>query len=159
MVEINRVNEDFSNSRNIPHTLVLNVSDERKIAHDEIFGPFMLVVPYKTLDDAIAYVNERPRPLALYYFDWNADNGQRVLHETHSGGVCLNDTITQVGVDDIPFGGVGPSGMGHYHGQEGFLTFSKAKGVYKKGKMNATKHILPPYGRGMQKLVYKLLLK
>ncbi|WP_101674239.1 coniferyl aldehyde dehydrogenase [Alloalcanivorax mobilis] len=159
VVEINPANEDFSNSRKIPHTLVLNVSDEMKIAHDEIFGPIMLVVPYKTLDDAIAYVNERPRPLALYYFDWNADNGQRVLHETHSGGVCLNDTITQVGVDDIPFGGVGPSGMGHYHGQEGFLTFSKAKGVYKKGKMNATKHILPPYGRGMQKLVYKLLLK
>ena len=159
IVEINPANEDLTGSRKIPHTLVLNVTDDMKIASDEIFGPLMLVVPYKTLDDALDYVNDRPRPLALYYFDWNSDNGDHVLRNTHAGGVCLNDTITQVGVDDIPFGGIGPSGMGHYHGPEGFLTFSKAKGVYKKGKMNATKHILPPYGRGMHKLVYKFMLK
>lgn len=159
VIEINPANEDFSNSRKMPHFLVLNASDETKIAQDEIFGPIMLVVPYKTLDAAIDYINQRPRPLALYYFDWNAQNGQYVLHNTHSGGVCLNDTVTQVAVDDVPFGGVGPSGMGHYHGHEGFLTFSKAKGVYKKGKFNATKHILPPYGRTMQKLIYKFMLK
>ncbi len=159
IVEINPANEDLTGSRKIPHTLVLDVNDDMKIASDEIFGPLMLVVPYKTLDDALDYVNDRPRPLALYYFDWNSDNGDHVLRNTHAGGVCLNDTITQVGVDDIPFGGIGPSGMGHYHGPEGFLTFSKAKGVYKKGKMNATKHILPPYGRGMHKLVYKFMLK
>jgi coniferyl-aldehyde dehydrogenase len=159
VIEINPANEDFSNSRKMPHTLVLNANDEMKIAHDEIFGPIMLVVPYKTLDEAIDYINERPRPLALYYFDWNAQNGQYVLHNTHSGGVCLNDTITQVAVDDVPFGGIGPSGMGHYHGHEGFLTFSKAKGVYKKGKFNATKYIMPPYGRGMLQLVYKFMLK
>ena len=159
VIEINPANEDFSNSRKMPHTLVLNANDEMKIAHDEIFGPIMLVVPYKTLDEAIDYINERPRPLALYYFDWNTQNGQYVLHNTHSGGVCLNDTITQVAVDDVPFGGIGPSGMGHYHGHEGFLTFSKAKGVYKKGKFNATKYIMPPYGRGMLQLVYKFMLK
>ncbi|MBM7332234.1 MAG: coniferyl aldehyde dehydrogenase [Alcanivorax sp.] len=159
IVEINPANEDLTGSRKIPHTLVLDVNDDMKIAADEIFGPLMLVVPYKTLDDALDYVNDRPRPLALYYFDWNSDNGEHVLRHTHAGGVCLNDTITQVGVDDIPFGGIGPSGMGHYHGPEGFLTFSKAKGVYKKGKMNATKHILPPYGRGMHKLIYKFMLK
>lgn len=159
VVEINPANEDFTGSGKIPHTLVLNVSDDMKIAQDEIFGPLMLVVPYQRLEDAVEYVNDRPRPLALYYLDWNPRNGEYVLHNTHSGGVCLNDTITQVGIDDVPFGGVGPSGMGHYHGPEGFLTFSKAKGVYKKGKMNATKHILPPYGRGMHKFIYKFMLK
>ena len=116
-------------------------------------------VPYKNLDDAIEYVNERPRPLALYYFDWNQGNCDRVLKNTHSGGVCLNDTISHVGVDDIPFGGSGESGMGAYHGPEGFKTFSKAKGIYKKGKFNATKFILPPYGRGMHKFIDKYMLK
>ncbi len=159
VVEINPANEDFSNSQKIPHTLVLNVTDDMQIAKDEIFGPLMIVVPYKALDDAIYYVNDRPRPLALYYFDWNRDNCDRVLKNTHSGGVCLNDTISHVGVDDIPFGGVGDSGMGAYHGPEGFKTFSKAKGIYKKGKFNATRFILPPYGRGMHKLIEKHLIK
>ncbi|MFT6634799.1 coniferyl aldehyde dehydrogenase [Alcanivorax sp.] len=159
VIEINPANEDFTGSQKIPHTMVLNVTDDMRIAQDEIFGPLMIVVPYKNLDDAIEYVNDRPRPLALYYFDWNQDNCSHVLKNTHSGGVCLNDTISHVGVDDIPFGGIGPSGMGAYHGPEGFQTFSQAKGIYKKGKMNATKHILPPYGRGMHKFIYKYLLK
>ncbi|EKF73190.1 aldehyde dehydrogenase [Alcanivorax hongdengensis A-11-3] len=159
VVEINPANEDFSGSQKIPHTMVLNVSDDMQIAQDEIFGPLMIVVPYKSLDDAIAYVNERPRPLALYYFDWNQANCDKILKHTHSGGVCLNDTISHVGVDDIPFGGIGASGMGAYHGPEGFITFSKTKGIYKKGKMNATKYILPPYNRGMHKLIDKYMLK
>ncbi|MQX52107.1 coniferyl aldehyde dehydrogenase [Alcanivorax sediminis] len=159
VIEINPANEDFSNSQKIPHTLVLNVTEEMQIAKDEIFGPLMIVVPYKTLDDAINYVNDRPRPLALYYFDWNSANGDYVLKNTHSGGVCINDTISHVGVDDIPFGGVGDSGMGAYHGPEGFKTFSKAKGIYKKGKFNATRFILPPYGRGMHKLIQKHMIK
>ena len=153
------IRDSFSGSQKVPHTLVLNVNDDMDIAQDEIFGPLMIVVPYKTLDEAIEYVNDRPRPLALYYFDWNQDNCNRVLKNTHSGGVCLNDTISHVGVDDIPFGGIGPSGMGAYHGPEGFQTFSQAKGIYKKGKMNATKYILPPYGRSIHKLIYKFLLK
>lgn len=159
IVEINPANEDFSNSQKIPHTLVMNITDDMQIAHDEIFGPLMIVVPYKTLDEAIQYVNDRPRPLALYYFDWNKTNGDKVLKNTHSGGVCINDTISHVGVDDIPFGGIGPSGMGAYHGPEGFLTFSQAKGIYKKGRMNATKYILPPYNRGMHKFISKFMLK
>ena len=159
VIEINPANEDFSGSQKLPHTMVLNATDDMQISHDEIFGPLMIVVPYKTLDDAIDYVNERPRPLALYYFDWNQAIGDKVLKSTHSGGVCLNDTISHVGVDDIPFGGIGPSGMGAYHGPEGFKTFSKAKGIYKKGKFNATKFILPPYGRGMHKFIDKYMLK
>ena len=159
VIQINPANEDFSGTHKIPFTLVMNVTDDMAIAQDEIFGPLMIVQPYDSLKDALAYVNARPRPLALYYFDWNQDNANFVLNNTHSGGVCINDTMTQVGVDDIPFGGVGPSGMGHYHGHEGFLTFSHAKGVFKKGKMNATKNILPPFGRGFHNFIYKFMLK
>ncbi|WP_033941324.1 aldehyde dehydrogenase family protein, partial [Pseudomonas aeruginosa] len=111
------------------------------------------------LEDALAYVNQRPRPLALYYFGYDKAQQQRVLHETHSGGVCLNDTLLHVAQDDIPFGGVGPSGMGHYHGHEGFLTFSKAKGVFSKPRFNAARMIYPPYGKSIQKLVYKLFVR
>jgi coniferyl-aldehyde dehydrogenase len=159
IIAINPADEDLSDSRKMPHTLVLNVTDDMRIANEEIFGPLLMVVPYDSLDDAINYVNDRPRPLALYYFDWNDERCQRVLHETHSGGVCLNDSVTQVGVDDLPFGGSGDSGMGHYHGYEGFLTFTKPKGVYKKGRMNPAKKVLPPFGGKMMDVMYKLLLK
>ena len=159
VVPVNPANEDFSGTHKIPFTMVLGVTDDMDIAHDEIFGPLMIVQPYDSLDEAIQYVNDRPRPLALYYFDWNMANANHVLNNTHSGGVCLNDTMTHVGVDDIPFGGVGPSGMGAYHGHEGFLTFSHAKGVFKKGRYNATKNILPPFGRGFHKFIYKFMLK
>ena len=103
--------------------------------------------------------HERPRPLALYYFGYDKHEQQRVLHETHSGGVCLNDTLLHVAQDDMPFGGIGPSGMGHYHGHEGFLTFSKAKGVFIKQRFNAARLIYPPYGKSIQKLVYKLFVR
>ena len=112
--------------RRLPQSLVLDVNDDMKLMQDEIFGPLLPVVPYERLDDAFAYVNARPRPLALYYFGYDKREQQRVLHETHSGGVCLNDTLLHVAQDDMPFGGIGPSGMGHYHGHEGFLNFSKA---------------------------------
>lgn len=145
--------------RRLPHTLVLNATDEMKLMQEEIFGPLLPIVPYRQLEDAFAYINDRPRPLALYYFGYNRGEQQRVLHETHSGGVCLNDTLLHVAQDDMPFGGIGPSGMGHYHGHEGFLTFSKAKGVFIKQRFNAAKMIYPPYGKAIQKLVYKLFVR
>ena len=145
--------------RRLAHSLVLNVSDEMKLMQEEIFGPLLPIVPYQRLDEAFAYINDRPRPLALYYFGYDKGEQQRVLHETHSGGVCLNDTLLHVAQDDMPFGGVGPSGMGHYHGHEGFLTFSKAKGVFIKQRFNAAKMIYPPYGKALQKLVYKLFVR
>ena len=145
--------------RRLAHSLVLNVSDEMKLMQEEIFGPLLPIVPYQRLDEAFAYINDRPRPLALYYFGYDKGEQQRVLHETHSGGVCLNDTLLHVAQDDMPFGGVGPSGMGHYHGHEGFLTFSKAKGVFIKQRFNAAKMIYPPYGKALQKLVYKLVIR
>ncbi|WP_374322366.1 coniferyl aldehyde dehydrogenase [Aquipseudomonas alcaligenes] len=145
--------------RRLAHSLVLNVSDEMKLMQEEIFGPLLPIVPYQRLDEAFAYINDRPRPLALYYFGYDKDEQQRVLHETHSGGVCLNDTLLHVAQDDMPFGGVGPSGMGHYHGHEGFLTFSKAKGVLIKQRFNAARLIYPPYGTSIQKLIQKLFIR
>ena len=145
--------------RRLAHSLVLNVSDEMKLMQEEIFGPLLPIVPYQRLDEAFAYINDRPRPLALYYFGYDKGEQQRVLHETHSGGVCLNDTLLHVAQDDMPFGGVGPSGMGHYHGHEGFLTFSKAKGVLIKQRFNAARLIYPPYGTTIQKLIQKLFIR
>ena len=150
---------DQGQARRMAHSLLLNVSDEMTVMQDEIFGPVLPIVPYRGLDQAFAYINQRPRPLALYYFGYNKGEQNRVLHETHSGGVCLNDTLLHVAQDDMPFGGIGPSGMGHYHGHEGFLTFSKAKGVLVKQRLNAAKLIYPPYGKTVQKLIQKLFIR
>lgn len=143
---LNPANEDFEGSSKLPLHVVTNVTDDMRILQEEIFGPLVPIVAYDSLDDAIAYVNDRPRPLALYYFDWDHARGETILNQTHSGGVCLNEVITHVAVDDMPFGGVGPSGMGHYHGKEGFLNFSKAKGVVRKGKFDANPLIGAPWG-------------
>jgi coniferyl-aldehyde dehydrogenase len=145
--------------RRMPHHLLLDVTDDMQVMQDEIFGPLLPIVPYDDLDQALAYVNARPRPLALYYFGYNKAEQRRVLRQTHSGGVCLNDTLLHVAQDDLPFGGVGPSGMGHYHGHEGFLTFSKAKGVFIKQRFNAARMIYPPYGKTLQALIYKLFVR
>ncbi|WP_294739670.1 coniferyl aldehyde dehydrogenase [uncultured Pseudomonas sp.] len=150
---------DQGQDRRMAHSLLLNVSDDMTVMQDEIFGPVLPIVPYRGLDQAFAYINQRPRPLALYYFGYNKAEQNRVLHETHSGGVCLNDTLLHVAQDDMPFGGIGPSGMGHYHGHEGFLTFSKAKGVLIKQRLNAAKLIYPPYGKSIQKLIQKLFVR
>lgn len=146
-------------ARRMPHHLLLDVTDDMRVMQDEIFGPLLPVVPYDDLEQALAYVNARPRPLALYYFGYDKAEQQVVLERTHSGGVCLNDTLLHVAQDDLPFGGIGPSGMGHYHGHEGFLTFSKAKGVFIKQRFNAARMIYPPYGKALQKLVYKLFVR
>ena len=143
---VNPAGEDFDGTRKLPMHVLTNVTDDMRVMREEIFGPILPILPYDTLDDAISYVNDRDRPLALYYFDWDRGRGEKVLRETHSGGVCLNDVMTHVVVDDMPFGGVGPSGMGHYHGREGFLNFSKAKGVVRKGRFDASAFIAAPWG-------------
>lgn len=150
---------DSGQDRRMPFSLLLNVTDEMLVMQDEIFGPLLPIVPYSRIDQAFTYVNQRPRPLALYYFGYNKAEQQRVLEQTHSGGVCLNDTLLHVAQDDLPFGGVGPSGMGHYHGHEGFMTFSKAKGVLIKQRFNAARLIYPPYGKAIQRWVYKLFIR
>lgn len=149
VLAINPSNETFEGTRKIPVTMVLNVTEDMRIMQEELFGPLLPILPYDNLDEAIDYVNNRPRPLALYYFDYDKERGQRVLETTHSGGVCINDTLSHVMSDDVPFGGIGPSGMGHYHGKEGFLNFSKAKAVVNKGKIYMNDRVGPPWGRLM----------
>lgn len=145
--------------RRMPHCLLLEVNEHMRVMHEEIFGPLLPIIPYDELDEALTYVNARPRPLALYYFGYDRTEQQRVLDSTHSGGVCLNDTLLHVAQDDLPFGGIGPSGMGHYHGREGFLTFSKAKSVFAKQRFNAARLVYPPYGKWWQKLIYALFIR
>ncbi len=151
--------QDCASVNKIPLTIVTQVNNDMLLMQDEIFGPILPIVSYNTIDDAITYINERPRPLALYLCSHDEGIQQLVLERTHAGGVCLNDAALQVAQDDMPFGGIGPSGMGHYHGHEGFLTFSKAKSVFKKGKINTASTAFPPYGKLIHKFIYKFFLR
>ena len=151
--EINR------NSRNLATQLVTAVRDDMLLMQQEIFGPILPILGYKTLNETIDYINDRPRPLALYIMSFDRPTQQQLLAHTHSGGVCINETVFHVVADDAPFGGVGASGMGHYHGKEGFLTFSKAKTVLKRGKLNTGKLVYPPYGSIIQRLMLTLFLR
>ena len=130
----------------IAPTLMTNVSLESELMQEEIFGPILPILDYANLEDAIAFINERPKPLALYLFSNNKSKQERILEATSSGGVCINDTIFQVGVIDLPFGGVGPSGMGAYHGKATFDTFSHYKSVLKKSFRFELNVRYPPYG-------------
>ena len=143
----------------LPLTLLLNATDEMRVMQEEIFGPILPIVSYRSLDEALAYIRQRPRPLALYYFGYQRDEQQYVLNNSHAGGVCINDTLLHVAQHDLPFGGIGPSGMGHYHAHEGFLTFSHSKAVFSKQRFNAAKLIYPPYGGWLQKLILKFFLR
>lgn len=145
--------------RRLPLTLLLKVTDTMQVMQEEIFGPILPIITYKTFDEALSYVRQRPKPLALYYFGYNKVEQQQVLQTLHAGGVCLNDTLLHVAQQDLPFGGVGASGMGHYHGYEGFLTFSHAKAVFSKSRFNAAKFIYPPYGGWLQKLILRFFLR
>jgi coniferyl-aldehyde dehydrogenase len=156
LVEADNAAEDH---RKMPLTLVTHVSDDMLLMQQEIFGPILPIVGYQTIEDAIHYVNERPRPLALYLMSHDPAIQQQILTQTHAGGVCINDAAIQVAQDDMPFGGIGPSGMGHYHGPEGFYTFSKAKSVLVKGKLNLSKLAFPPYGKWIHRLIYRLFFK
>jgi coniferyl-aldehyde dehydrogenase len=147
----------YPGSHKIAPVAVLNASDRMKIMHEEIFGPLLPIVPYRDLDDAIRYVNDRPRPLALYYFDNDAARVNKVLRETVSGGVTINDTIFHIAQDSLPFGGVGPSGMGHYHGKEGFDTFSKKKSVFYQARFNGVGLLKPPYGKMFETMLNTMI--
>jgi acyl-CoA reductase-like NAD-dependent aldehyde dehydrogenase len=149
--------ETLEGSPKLAPTLVLGAPDDSRLMREEIFGPILPVVPYRTLDEAIGYVNARPRPLALYVFDHDGASVARVLAETVSGGACVNETLLQLGQDDLPFGGVGPSGMGEYHGRAGFDTFSKRKAVFYQSRLNGLKLLRPPYGSRFEKL-FRLLV-
>ncbi len=146
-------------SRKLPVQLITGVNEQMLVMQEEIFGPLLPIIEYDNLEQAIDYVNDRPRPLALYIMSFDSDTQQRLLNQTHSGGVCINETVFHVAADDAPFGGIGPSGMGHYHGKEGFLTMSHAKTILSRGKLNTGKLVHPPYGTAIQRLLMKLFLR
>ena len=148
---VNPAGEDFagSNARKMPLHIVRNATDDMIVMQEELFGPILPVRSYRAIDDAISEVNRRDRPLGLYYFGPDVDERRRVMDRTISGGVTLDDVVFHVSMEDLPFGGVGPSGMGSYHGADGFKTFSHAKAVYKQAKLDVAKlaGLKPPYGK------------
>lgn len=144
--------------RLVPH-LLTEVPGHCQLMQQEIFGPLLPLVPYDSIEEAIAYVAARPRPLALYLMSLDPALQQRLIRETHAGGMAINECLFQVAADDAPFGGIGPSGMGHYHGHEGFLTFSKAKTVLRRGRFSTGSLIHPPYRRWYQRLMMALFLR
>ena len=147
IIELNPAKEELDpNARKMAPQLVLHAKDDSMLMQEEIFGPILPIRTYETLDDAIAYVNDHPRPLALYFFDHDQKRIDKVLGETISGGVCVNETMLHVAQDDLPFGGVGPSGMGQYHAKEGFDSFTKKKPVFYQSRINGSALLRPPYG-------------
>ena len=134
-------------------TLLVGVTDEMKVMQEEIFGPVLPIKPYNQLQDAIDYINDRPRPLALYLFSDHKPSVDRVVNETVSGGVTINDTMTHAGMEELPFGGVGNSGMGHYHGFDGFETFSKKKPIYAQSRISTRALLRPPYGKMVDRML------
>ena len=133
-------------SRKIPLTLLLNPPDDLRVMQEEIFGPLLPVLEYDSIDGAIAHINDRPRPLALYYFDRRKGRINDVLARTVSGGATVNDCLLQITQDSLPFGGVGSSGIGAYHGHHGFRTFSHQKSVVVQSRLNLLSFLNPPYG-------------
>jgi len=158
IVELNPASESLDpGTRKVALTLVLDATDDMLCMQEEIFGPVLPVRTYEKLDEAIAYVNEHPRPLALYYFRHDSRSIDRVLSETVSGGVTINETMLHAVQDDLPFGGVGWSGMGQYHGHEGFETFSKKKPIFRQARLNTRGLLLPPYGKMLDRLLAVLI--
>lgn len=155
---LNPANEDLAGTRKLAPTLVTGAGEELRLMQDEIFGPILPLVAYTTLDEAIRYVNKRPRPLALYVFSHDGASVDAVLDRTIAGGVSVNETLMHISQDHLPFGGVGPSGMGHYHGKFGFDTFSKLKPVFRQSRLNGLKLFHPPFGKRFQSLI-KLLTR
>lgn len=151
VIAVNPAGEDFaaSNARKLPLHIIRGATDDMTVMQEEIFGPVLPVRSYQHIDDAITQVNRRDRPLALYYFGSDGNERRRVLDRTISGGVTLDDVIFHVSQEELPFGGIGPSGTGAYHGEAGFRTFSHARSIYKQPRIDVAKlaGMKPPYGK------------
>ena len=149
VIEINPSNEDFSQQayHKIPPTLIVDPDDSLSVMKEEIFGPILSVKTYDSIKDTVDYINSKDRPLGLYYFGDDKEEMQNVLENTTSGGVTINDVVFHVGQDNAPFGGVGPSGTGSYHGVEGFKNFSHTKTIYTQSKFDGLFGLFrPPFG-------------
>lgn len=163
LIEVNPGGEDFaaSNGNKMPLTIVRGVNDDMKVMQEEIFGPILPVMTYDSIDQAIDYVNAHDRPLGLYYFGQDKAEEAKVLGRTISGGATVNDVVFHNAMEDLPFGGVGPSGMGNYHGMDGFKTFSHARAVYRQPKLDVAKlaGLKPPYGKSTHATLARELKK
>ncbi len=157
VVELKPEGEDLAQQehRKIAPTLIIDPTDDMKVMQEEIFGPVLPVKTYNGVDEAIAYVNAHDRPLGLYYFGDDAAEREKVLSATTSGGVTVNDVIFHIAQEELPFGGVGPSGMGSYHGHDGFREFSHRKSIYTQLKkdIGPLVQMRPPYGPGIRKFL------
>ena len=157
IVEINPAGEDLRQQphRRMAPTLILDPTDDMTVMQEEIFGPLLPVRRYGTVDEAIDYINGHARPLGLYYFGSDAAERDRVLERTTSGGVTVNDVLMHVAQEELPFGGIGPAGMGAYHGRDGFREFSHARSVYHQIKrdIGPLKMLRPPYGKGIARFL------
>lgn len=157
--EINPAGESFAGTLKMPVLLVGKVRPDMLIAQNEIFGPVLMMMEYDRLEDALHYIGERPHPLAYYYFDYDEKRADFVMRNSQSGGFSVNDVITHVAVEDLPFGGVGHSGMGKYHGKEGFASFSNARSVLVKPKFWTVRFLAAPFTKPSHKIIEKVLLK
>ena len=158
VIRVNPADEPLDGEGNkfVP-ALVRGVTDEMRLMQEEIFGPILPVVEVESWESMVDVVNDGDRPLAMYVFDRDAKRIQRLLRQTHSGGVAVNETLLQAGIESLPFGGVGASGMGRYHGREGFDTFSHRKPVLRQARFNLRQLIQPPFGRALERLLDFLL--
>jgi coniferyl-aldehyde dehydrogenase len=150
--------EDARSAGKLAPHLVLNVTEDMQIMKEEIFGPLLPVKTYRGLDEVLEYVNSHERPLAFYYFDDDRGRTDMMLKKTISGGVSVNTVMLHVLQENLPFGGVGNSGLGHYHAEEGFHTFSKMRPIFYQSKINGSALLKPPYGK-ITSLLLKLTLR
>jgi coniferyl-aldehyde dehydrogenase len=157
VVEINPAGEMLTGSGKMAPTLVLGVTDAMKIMQEEIFGPLLPLLPYRSIDEAIGQINARPRPLGAYYFGGDTPERRRFLQRTLSGGVTFNDIMAHCGNESLPFGGVGASGMGCYHGIDGFRTFSHGRAVQTSAIFSINAMLAPPFGRNFRRVAEWLI--
>ena len=159
VTEINPAGETLPpEGRKFAPTLVRNAPEDSRLMREEIFGPVLPILEYASLDDAIGHVNRHDRPLALYWFGTDTTARERVLHETIAGGVTVNDCLLHIAQERQPFGGVGASGIGAYHGEWGFRTFSKEKPVFLQSRFNGGALLHPPYGAMFERVLKMLRL-
>jgi len=158
VINLNGTQQANIEKRKLPLHLVLDTTEEMTIRKRETFGPLLMVLTYTDPQEVVDYVNARDRPLALYPFTNDAKLADMYIERIMSGGVSVNDALMHVAQHDIPFGGVGPSGMGHYHGYEGFITFSKLRPVFYQASFSSLQFLRPPY-KGFATRVFNLLMK
>ena len=145
-------------TRKFPPTLLTQVKGTMRVMQEEIFGPLLPIMAYQHIDDVLDYINSKDRPLALYLFSNDKQLQDKVINKTRSGGVCLNDAALHVGQNDMPFGGAGESGMGQYHGTEGFMAMSKLRPIFKQARFSPLAMMYPPYGQKFDRII-KIMLR